>query len=363
VCSAEGVQSFEIEVESSGDSASEPIDVDCVDPEEPLTIVTREVPDAIIGQEYDFNLIVTGGASAQPENLSWSATNLPMGIEITPSGALLGTAMMPGSQVATLRVTDGTEEDERQVTLNVRDNQNLLLQVETLPTAVLGQDYTAQIEATGGVGRIIFTEDGGELPRGLVLNPDGSITGVPDQVGRFEFDVRAQDNPATGLRAEDRNRFVIDVVAADDSFRVANSELPTAVVDQPYDAAIAAVGGVPPLIWSIEGTLPSGLEAIQTEGSEELIIRGTPDTTDQARFVVVTAIDALDREASKVLVLSVVEEGEDIPECPNPADERCPLERPTEDGGCAAASGSSSSALVGLLFALGITLGVRRRRR
>jgi hypothetical protein len=364
VCQTEGPETFTIRVESAGDSAEREYTLDCVDPEEPLTIVTRSVPDGIIGQEYAFGLIVTGGASAMPDNLTWSANNLPMGIDITETGVLAGTPVMPGTQVATVTVTDGTETDEQQLTINIRDNQNLLIEVEQLPTATLGEQYDAQIRASGGVGQIIFSQDGGTLPRGLVLNPDGSITGIPDQVGPFEFVVKAQDNPAAGLRAQDRNTFVINVVDDSQAFQVANDALPTAVLGEAYNAAIAAVGGVPPLLWEVEGALPTGLETIQTEGSEELIIRGTPENTDAGRFIVVTVTDALSRQAQKVLVIAVVEPGEDVPICPNPNDERCPDPSLEEDeGGCTAVAGGTSSGFVGMVLALGAILVVRRRRR
>jgi hypothetical protein len=326
--------------------------------------VSRSVPDGIIGQEYTFPLIVTGGASAQPDALSWSAANLPLGLDITATGAIAGTPVTPGSQVATVTVTDGTETDEQQITVNIRDNQNLLIDVAPLPTAILGEEYNAAVEASGGVGQIIFSQDGGNLPRGLVLNPDGTLTGVPDQVGTFEFVVRAQDNPPTGLRAQDRNTFVIQVVDESGDFRIATEELPVGVIDQAYNAAIAAAGGVAPITWTFEGTLPQGLETVTSEGSEELILTGTPEATDTGRFIVVTAVDALDRMAQKVLVIAVVEEGQDVPQCPDPSDERCDQASIGDDdgGGCVAVSGGSSSAFAGFLLALGF-IALRRRRR
>jgi hypothetical protein len=360
VCQTAGAQTFTVVVDSAGEQATKAFTLDCVDPDEPLTIVTRSVPDGIIGQEYAFPLIVTGGASAEPGSLTWTALNLPAGLDLTGSGVLAGTPVLPGTQVATVTVSDGAESDEQPISLTVRDNQNLLIQVVTLPTAELGRPYAAQIEATGGVGQVIFSRDGGTLPRGLVLNPDGSISGVPDQVGSFEFVVKAQDSPPNGLRAQDRNTFVVDVIDPSREFRVATEQLPFAVVGEAYNASISAVGGVPPLLWEIEGALPAGLEGQQIEGSEELIIRGTPETTEPGRFIVASVTDAIDREASKVLVVSVVEPGEDLPPCPDPSDERCRIE--PASGGCRAAPGRTSG--LGLTLALvGGALAVRRRRR
>jgi len=364
VCGAEGPETFTVRVASAGDEALREFTLDCVSPDQPLTIVTRSVPDAIIGQEYAFGLVVTGGASANPSSLSWSATGLPNGIELTDTGVLAGTPDTPGQfDDVTVTVTDGTETDDQVLNLNIRENQNLLLDVSPLPTAQLGEEYSAQIEASGGVGRIIFSDDGGSLPRGLVLNPDGSITGIPDEVGTFEFTVRAQDNPPTGLRAQDRNEYIINVVDADQSFQIATDVLPVGTVDEVYNAAIAAVGGVGPITWTPEGTLPQGLQFNEgLEGSEELLITGTPENSDNGRFIVVTAVDALEREASKVLVISVVEAGEDV-RCPNPNDERCDgFDQGGDDGGCVAVPGRTSSGIVGLMLALGFVVALRRRR-
>jgi hypothetical protein len=371
-CSEPGEFDITLEARSEGFQAgTRQYTFRCVDPDEPLTIVTRTVPDGIVGKEYAFEVVVTGGNSVDPNNLSFSAMNLPMGLSITDNGFLAGTPVMATGEEGrdvTLQVGDGDATDDQVVNLVVNDNQNLLIDVAELPVAELGESYSAQIEASGGVGDIIFALDSGDLPNGLGLNPDGSITGVPDEVGSFTFVVRASDSPGGGnLRAQDRNEFTLNVVDTSERFRILTESLPTAFLERGYNTVIAAAGGVPELDWSIPENiqLPQGLQALQLEGSQELTISGTPEVAG-ALNLLVSVTDALDREVAKVFVLNVVDpESLPAPQCPDPTDFRC-AELPTEDedDGCShtGAGGPFGAASAGVLVLMGAVGAFRRRR-
>ena len=53
-------QQFTVEVTSAGATATAQLSLTVSDPDEPLTIVTRSVPDAVVGQDYDVAVVVTG---------------------------------------------------------------------------------------------------------------------------------------------------------------------------------------------------------------------------------------------------------------------------------------------------------------
>lgn len=61
------------------------------------------------------------------------------------------------------------------------------LQITTtyLPLGRYGEEYQAQIAATGGSGGYEFSLAGGSMPAGLDLNIDGKITGIPRDSGGF----------------------------------------------------------------------------------------------------------------------------------------------------------------------------------
>ncbi|HMY74889.1 MAG TPA: Ig domain-containing protein, partial [Blastocatellia bacterium] len=67
----------------------------------------------------------------------------------------------------------------------------------SLPNAAANAPYHQTLTATGGTGNKAFTLLGGTLPTGLLLNPDGTLTGTPTQIGTFNFTALATD--AAGL--------------------------------------------------------------------------------------------------------------------------------------------------------------------
>jgi len=73
------------------------------------------------------------------------------------------------------------------------------LQIETkqLPAAQVGLYYSSQLNASGGVPPYTWSVVGGPLPEGLSLNPDGTISGVPEVLNPYEFVyIQATDHQA-----------------------------------------------------------------------------------------------------------------------------------------------------------------------
>ncbi|MEM6367571.1 MAG: putative Ig domain-containing protein [Myxococcota bacterium] len=355
VCASVQTVNLEVEVRSGGALARRSLSLTCSDPREPLTVVTRRLPDGLLGQEYVFQLLATGG-EAGTNPLTWFAEGLPSGLGI--QGELIsGTPRQPGSFRFTIVVDDGVSQAERMLDLEVRSNPNLLIDPVRLPQAELGAAFEVQLTASGGIPPIVFELDG-RLPRGMVLDPGGRLRGVPDEVGRFVFEVVAKDTPPPGseLRAQDRLELELLVADDEDGFFIATPGLPRAVVGEGYSEPIASVGGVEPITWRLDGVLPDGLETAVS--NNELQIIGTPLVTD-SRNLLVTAQDAIGRTAGRVLVLEVGPNGSGNPVCPDPAFPV--LCQPEESSGCAA-TGFNPGALTGLLLAL-TALGQRRLRR
>jgi hypothetical protein len=64
------------------------------------------------------------------------------------------------------------------------------LQIAAIPpqTAILGQNYTLPLVASGGSQPYTWQVEGGNLPPGLKLHPHaGSISGVPTTAGEYHF--------------------------------------------------------------------------------------------------------------------------------------------------------------------------------
>ena len=62
------------------------------------------------------------------------------------------------------------------------------------PKAFLRLPYRYQLEAKGGIAPLQWTVINGSLPPGLLLGPDGVVSGTPKATGEFSFTVTATDS-------------------------------------------------------------------------------------------------------------------------------------------------------------------------
>ena len=337
------VQTFTVRVESGGEAATKTLTLAVSDPAQPLTIVTRDIPPGVVGQSYQFPIITTGGDGAE---LVWSATGLPPGIELGNRGVLSGTPLELGSSTFSVTVTDGTETAARELTLVVSDSPNLLIVPRRLSTARFGEAYVEQLEATGAISDVLWLLEGGTLPSGLTLSPSGEISGTPTRVGRSGFIVGARDT-AVGRVAADSNAFEIEVLD-DDTFEITTAMLPSAVVGEGYAAGVSAIGGLPPLTWSVrEGRLPDGLLTAVDDTTGDLRIGGQPLEEGVAN-VIIEVVDSQGRSARRAFGIRV--------ELAAPV-----VEPPAGGCSCAARGVTRAAKTSSVLLLLGL-LGIRRRR-
>lgn len=71
--------------------------------------------------------------------------------------------------------------------------QQIQFLTTTLPQATQGQYYTANLQVSGGQAPYVFTVVSGQLPSGLSLSTNGTVTGTPTVSGSYTVQVRAQD--------------------------------------------------------------------------------------------------------------------------------------------------------------------------
>ncbi|THJ29793.1 IPTL-CTERM sorting domain-containing protein, partial [Lampropedia aestuarii] len=129
-------------------------------------------------------------------------SELPAGLNLEPeTGLITGLPTAAGVYPVTLTVTDSASN---QRTLDWSINVALAdvkvpEDARILPEARVGVAYTAQIVATGGTGRYRFMVSPGQLPDGLVLNPDtGAITGLPTTAGSSALLIMITDESSIG---------------------------------------------------------------------------------------------------------------------------------------------------------------------
>ena len=164
-----------------------------------------------------------------------------------------------------------------------------------LPSGEVGTFYINHITVTGGVPPYVSSLVSGALPAGLVLTINEFVNGTPTTLGTSVFTARVTDAASFSVT----QTFTVNVIAG--GLAITTSSLPTGIAGTPYQQQLAASGGGPPYVWSIEsGALPTGL-MLSSAGT----ITGT-SIISGSFFVQVQITDSASYTANKGLVLTIL---------------------------------------------------------
>ncbi len=228
---------------SCGDS------VDPTAPMEPISIETESLTEAIEDQGYTHQLEATGGSGGY----SWvlAAGSLPAGLTLSPAGWISGTPVGAGTSSFRVRAADaGGQSATADLIMEVV--QALAVHTWTLPDAEVDEDYSAQLQAVGGRGALIWSLTG-EAAAWLTVSSDGTLAGTPPAAGAFTVSIALADESG-----QQTSRQIPMVVRA--PLAVAASTLPTATEGRDYAAQLLATGGDGAYTWTVDsGALPAGM--------------------------------------------------------------------------------------------------------
>jgi eukaryotic-like serine/threonine-protein kinase len=138
--------------------------------------------------------------------------------------------------------------------------------------AQVGAVYSGTVTVSGGSGGYLWAVTG--LPPGLTASPAGpalTVSGTPLTGGAFTAEVVVNDT----ARPRDAGTIRLTFAVAYAPLQVSGG-LGTAIVGQPYSAALSAAGGNGNVRWRVSG-LPRGITA--TPDGDTLLIAGTPAAT------------------------------------------------------------------------------------
>ncbi|WP_240359571.1 lamin tail domain-containing protein [Pyxidicoccus trucidator] len=140
----------------------------------------------------------------------------------------------------------------------------LLSAVELSPTSV-GVPYEARLPATGGAAPLSYSLRGTPPPGFSFDTSEARLMGPASESGEFNITVSVRDS----VGSEDTRTYALKVWPAP---ALSDGNAPVATAGASYEHSFVAVGGQPPLRWSVAGgTLPTGL-SLSSEG----VLSGVP---------------------------------------------------------------------------------------
>jgi hypothetical protein len=161
-----------------------------------LAIKTTTLPDGQVGDTYAEEVEADGGTKPY----SWEATGLPPGLEIDDDGMITGTPTEDGTYQAEFTVTDssgddtqGTDDQEDTKVIPITITSGLRVVTTSLPDATVDIGYGTTLEAANGVGDLTWEITSGDLPDGIELDPDGTISGTASDTAVAFFTVTVTD--------------------------------------------------------------------------------------------------------------------------------------------------------------------------
>ena len=266
----------------------------------PLVITTPAAADGVVNIPYTLALAATGGTG----NQSWTLVPgaLPSGLSLSAAGVIRGTPtpVSISGNTLTLQVQDsGIPAQVARVTFTIRVAAALKITAGALPDAIIGVPYSFAFQSNGGITPINWTLSIGQLPAGLSLNSNGTLSGTPTSSGSFVFTVQAGDSSSPS------QTITINVTIKSASLLAitsAGGALPDAIVGKPYSISLQAMGGTAPFVWAVvNGQLPSGL-TLSAAG----VLSGTPPVANpNPTAFIVQVQDSGSPSQSKSLALTV----------------------------------------------------------
>ena len=266
----------------------------------PLSI-SAALPNGVRDTAYSQNLGTSGGLA--PLTFSITSGALPNGLMLNATtGTITGTPAAGGTFNFTVRVTDSVSPAQAAS----RTYSILILQITTtaLSDGLVGQAYNQTLAAVGEVPPLAWTlaSGSGPTPQGTMLNPDGSIAGIPTMAGTFNFTAQATDSD---MPARTHTR-ALSITIAPAPLVITTLTLPNGVEGTAYNQGVSATGGLAPVTFAVTaGALPPGLMLNLATGA----ITGSPITGGAFTFSI-TATDSLNpaqtaTQAFTVLILQI----------------------------------------------------------
>lgn len=160
----------------------------------PPVIVTgpATLPAGVYGAPYAATVAATGGLG----RLRWTATGLPTGLWMHPSGNISGVPRASGSFPVSFTVSDWASQASTVTgTIEIAKPAVTITSVDIPTSSEVGAIWTGTEVATGGFGTLVWKATG--LPPGVTMSWKGVVAGSPRAVGDFNVVLTVTDKLGT----------------------------------------------------------------------------------------------------------------------------------------------------------------------
>ena len=207
-----------------------------------FSITTTALPLGVINRAYSFQLQVSGGGTA-----AWVITSgsLPAGMTLASNGILSGTPTEIGVFSIVADATSGGSTATGAINLEIANA--LALPTTSLPNGFVGNAYSQNLVATGGIPGYTWALQSGTPPPGLSITDAGpgnaTFGGTPATAGRFTFTVSVTDaGNAAVAPATITVTLSLAILGAPGAFVVNSGDGTVSVVDITTNTQIATIG-------------------------------------------------------------------------------------------------------------------------
>jgi hypothetical protein len=251
-----------------------------------VTTTTLPAGSVTAGATYPSTTLVAAVGTAP---YTWAVTsgNLPAGLTLSTSGTVSGTPTATGTFNFTVTVTDSsTPAKTTTANLSITINAKLAITSSGLlsTTGEVGGAFpSTPLAATGGVSPYTWAVNSGNLPAGLSLGSNGSITGTISSSatpGTYNFTAKVTDSQG-GTAVSGTISITLDAALS-----ITAPTLPTGVVSVNYSASAFTASGGSGTGYTFavaSGSLPAPLTLGASTG---LISAGPPTTSGTFTFTV-----------------------------------------------------------------------------